>query len=171
MSSVTLAVRRLPSNACGFVHLDARLLPYWHTLFDVCPGLLKVDPPDGVNIFRGFMTWAYHNLPPLNWTYYLSVCRWLLSSRYQAQIDKEHIEAFMSAAAAHWTNTDRSQARGLVLVWRESTDWVFDWKVTAPPMQDPAYDQAEFPPVPWDFAWSPLTGKGAAEFRRWLPVP
>lgn len=26
-----------PSNARSFVHLDARLLPYWHTLFDVCP--------------------------------------------------------------------------------------------------------------------------------------
>ena len=101
-----------PGNARSFVHLDTRLLPYWHTLFDVCPGLLKLDPPDGLNIFRGFMTWAYRNHPPLNWTYYLSVCRWLLGSKYQARINEEHIEAFMSAAAARWVNSDDSQARG-----------------------------------------------------------
>ncbi len=29
-----------PSNARSFVHLDAKLLPYWHALFDVCPRLL-----------------------------------------------------------------------------------------------------------------------------------
>lgn len=84
----------------------------WHTLFDVCPGLLKLDPPDGLNIFRSFMTWAYRNHPPLNWTYYLSVCRWLLTSTYQAQIHEEYIDAFMTAAAARWINTDDSQARG-----------------------------------------------------------
>ncbi|MDD1147856.1 putative natural product biosynthesis protein [Pseudomonas protegens] len=160
-----------PSNARSFVHLDARLLPYWHTLFDVCPGLLKLDPPDGLNIFRGFMTWAYRNHPPLNWTYYLSVCRWLLGSRYQAQITEEHVEAFMSAAAARWINTDDSQARGLVLAWRGSPDWVFDWKVA--PRLVPAADgePEEYPPVPWDFAWCPLSSKGGSGFRRWLPIP
>ena len=160
-----------PGNARSFVHLDARLLPYWHTLFDVCPGLLKIDPPDGLNIFRGFMTSAYRNHPPLNWTYYLSVCRWLLNSRYQARINEEHIEAFMSAAAARWVYTDDSQARGLVLAWRESTQWVFDWKVALRSMQAFEGDQKDFPPVPWDFAWCPLKSNGAAGFRRWLPIP
>lgn len=87
-----------PGNARCFVHLDARLLPYWHTLFDVCPGLLKLDPPDGLNIFRSFMTWAYRNHPPLNWTYYLSICRWLLASAYKEQIHEEHIDAFMAVS-------------------------------------------------------------------------
>ena len=39
-----------PGNARSFVHLDAGLLPYWHTLFDVCPALLRLDPPDGTRI-------------------------------------------------------------------------------------------------------------------------
>ncbi len=30
-----------PCNARSFVQLDARLLPYWHTLFDVCPGVAQ----------------------------------------------------------------------------------------------------------------------------------
>ena len=45
-----------PSNSRSFVHLDARLLPYWHTLFDICPALLKLYPPEGLNLFRSFMT-------------------------------------------------------------------------------------------------------------------
>lgn len=160
-----------PSNARSFVHLDARLLPYWHTLFDVCPALLKLDPPDGLSIFRGFMTWAYRNHPPLNWTYYLSVCRWLLGSSYRARINDAHIESFMSAAAARWINTDDSLARGLVLAWQGSPQMLFDWKVAPRPMLAPDVEQEELPPVPWDFAWCPLTGKGGTGFRRWLPVP
>lgn len=164
-----------PGNARSFVHLDTRLLPYWHTLFDVCPGLLKLDPPDGLNIFRGFMTWAYRHHPPLNWTYYLSLCRWLLGSAYKTRIHPEHIEAFMSAAAARWITTDDSQAQGLVLAWRGSPEpvfdcTVFDWKV-APRLAVGAEHEEALPPVPWDFAWCPLTGKGAGGFRRWLPIP
>ena len=160
-----------PSNARCFVHLDARLLPYWHTLFDVCPGLLKLDPPDGLDIFRSFMTWAYRNHPPLNWTYYLSVCRWLLNSTYQKQIHEEHIDSFMTAAAARWINTDDSQARGLVLAWQGSPMRVFDWKVAPRSVAGVDPEKEEFPPTPWDFAWCPLTGKGGAGFRRWLPIP
>lgn len=63
------------------------------------------------------------------------------------------------------------QARGLVLAWRDSTQWVFDWKVTPSSMQAVEGEPEEFPPVPWDFAWCPLTSKGAARFRRWLPIP
>jgi len=160
-----LPVTDYPSNSRCFVHLDARLLPYWHTLFDICPGLLKLDPPDGLNLFRSFMTWAYRNRPPLNWTYHLSVCRWLLASPYRGQIDEEPIEVFMTAAAARWVNSDESQAQGVVLAWQGSPVNVFDWK------QAPhgTADQHVLPPVPWDFAWCPLAGKGG--FSRWLPVP
>lgn len=159
-----------PCNARSFVHLDARLLPYWHTLFDVCPGLMKLDPPEGLELFRRFMTWAYRHHPALDWTYYLSVCRWLLASPYQHKITPEHIEAFMVAAAALWVATDVSQARGMVLAWRHRSVFVIEWK---PGMQNVAVslEEGEVPSLPWDFSWSPLAGKSGAGVRRWLPVP
>lgn len=159
-----------PCNARSFVHLDARLLPYWHTLFDVCPALLKLDPPEGLNLFRSFMTWAYRRHPPLDWTYYLSVCRWLLESEYRQQVREEHVEAFMAAAAARWVNTDDSQARGLILIWRETAVTVADWKVAPRPLVM-AEAEEELPAPHWDFAWSPLSGRGSHAFRRWLPIP
>ena len=152
-----------PSNSRSFVHLDARLLPYWHTLFDICPALLKLDPPEGLNLFRSFMTWAYRHRPPLDWTYHLNVCRWLLGSPYQSQIDDEPIEAFMAAAAAGWVNTDESQAQGVVLAWQSSR--VFDWKHASLA----GTEHTALPPPPWDFAWSPLNTPG--DFSGWLPVP
>ena len=103
-----------PGNARSFVHLDARLLPYWHTLFDVCPALLKLDPPDGTRIFRAFMTWAYRRQVILDWTFHLQVCRWLLESDYRFRIDEEHIETLMIAAAARWVVSDHSEALGVV---------------------------------------------------------
>ncbi|MFC6298014.1 putative natural product biosynthesis protein [Pseudomonas sp. CCM 7893] len=159
-----LPAAEYPSNSRCFVHLDARLLPYWHTLFDICPALLKLDPPDGLNLFRSFMTWAYRNQLSRGWTYYLSVCRWLLGSRYRGQIDEESIEVFMTAAAAHWIHTDDSHAQGVVLAWQGTSVRVFDWK-------DRPYSVVEeqLPPVPWDFAWCPLSEK--TPFQRWLSVP
>ncbi len=157
------AVPDYPSNARCFVHLDARLLPHWHTLFDICPALLKLDPPEGLNLFRSFMTWAYRNQPPLDWTYHLNVCRWLLGSSYRTQIDDELIEAFMAAAAARWIITDDSQAQGVVLAWQGSS--VFDWKGAA----SKTAEQQVLPPPAWDIAWCPLGARG--EFSGWLPVP
>src|SRR5450830_684279 len=152
-----------PSNSRCFVHLDARLLPHWHALFDICPALLKLDPPEGLNLFRSFMTWAYRNQTPQDWTYHLNVCRWLLTSPYRVQIDDEPIEAFMAAAAARWINTDESQAQGVVLAWQDST--VFDWKGAAVV----GVEQQVLPAPTGDFAWCPLTRQ--AGFSGWLPVP
>ena len=69
-----------PSNARSFIALDAKLLPYWHLLYDLCPSLLKLDPPEGLNLFRRFMVWAYRRQPAQDWTFHISVCRWLLLS-------------------------------------------------------------------------------------------
>ena len=152
-----------PSNSRSFVHLDARLLPYWHTLFDICPALLKLDPPEGLNLFRSFMTWAYHNQPEQDWTWHLNICRWLLGSPYRSQIDDEPIEAFMAAAAARWVNTDESQAQGVALAWQSSR--VVDWKDA----RSAGDEQQALPPPPWDFAWCPL--KAPDSFSGWLSVP
>ncbi|MBE7375122.1 putative natural product biosynthesis protein [Pseudomonas lopnurensis] len=161
-----------PSNARSFVHLDAKLLPYWHALFDVCPRLLKLDPPDGLNIFRAFMTWAYARQLALNWTFHLGVCRWLLISDYRERVDQDHIEAMLIAAAARWVGGDDSPALGIVLGWRGSSEHVFDWKPRVRQGARPfAAEEEELPPPPWDFAWSPLSGTGGNGFRRWLRVP
>lgn len=160
-----------PGNARSFVHLDARLLPYWHTLFDVCPALLKFDPPDGTRIFRTFMTWAYRRQVILDWTFHLQVCRWLLESDYRFRIDEEHIETLMIAAAARWVVSDHSEALGVVLAWQGSAAPVFDWKHSARPACRPmAVELEELPPPPWDFAWCPLSTRSGAGFRRWLKV-
>ncbi|MEL7558695.1 putative natural product biosynthesis protein [Stutzerimonas chloritidismutans] len=161
-----------PSNARSFVHLDARLLPYWHALFDVCPGLLKLDPPDGLDIFRQFMTWAYGCQLALGWTFHLGVCRWLMSSGYRDLVAPEHIETMMIAAAARWVASDDSAAIGVVLGWQGGNQHVFDWKSHVRQGARPlAAEQEELPPAPWDFAWSPLATTSGSGFRRWLRVP
>lgn len=160
-----------PCNARSFVHLDARLLPYWHTLFDVCPGLLKLDPPEGLELFRRFMTWAYRHHPALDWTYYISVCRWLLSSPYKERVTELHIEALLAAAAALWVSADMSQARGLALAWQPMGDVVVEWKAGMQPAAFSLVEGDGLPPPSWEFSWSPLSGKGPESFRRWLPVP
>lgn len=158
-----------PSNARSFVHLDAKLLPYWHALFDVCPRLLRLDPPD--EIFRQFMTWAYGCQLALDWTFHLGVCRWLLASDYRELIEAQDIEAMMLAAAARWVASDDSPAIGIVLAWQAGDEPVFDWKPRVRQAARLTAQAEELPPTRWDFAWSPLASSGGNGFRRWLRVP
>ena len=158
-----------PSKACSFVHLDAKLLPYWHLLFDVCPALLKIDPPDGLGIFKQFMIWAYRKQPPLDWTFHLSVCHWLLGSSYAEKIRTSLIEALLVAAAAKWTETDNSQARGILLSYSPHQLLITDWKPgVLGDTQCSDWDENALPPPRWDFAWAPLSRPNVTGFQRWL---
>ena len=48
---------------------------------------------------------------------------------------------------------------------------VVEWKQGARAGAFTLEDSKQLPSPPWDFSWSPLSGKGAVSFRRWLPVP
>lgn len=156
-----------PSNARSFIALDAKLLPYWHLLYDLCPGLLKLDPPEGLNLFRSFMTWAYRNQPAQGWTFHISVCRWLLASDYAPRVTAAQVESLLSAAAARWVIRDTSLAQGILLACSVRPLTLIDWK-----SQDVAQDEdiQVLPPARYDFAWSPLSRAGVAGFHRWLRI-
>lgn len=157
-----------PSNARSFITLDAKLLPYWHLLFDLCPSLLKLDQPDGLNLFRSFMVWAYRRQPAQDWTFHISVCRWLLLSEYAQRVTAEQVESLLSAAAARWVNSDASSAQGILLACCTRPMTLVDWKNDGAGLGG---DIQVLPPARFDFAWSPLSRSGVGGFRRWLRIP
>jgi len=156
-----------PSNARSFIALDGKLLPYWHLMFDLCPSLLKLDPPEGLNLFRRFMVWAYRHQPAQDWTFHISVCRWLLLSDFAPRVSAEQVESLLSAAAARWVNCDHSSAQGILLACREKPMTWVDWK-----HRNVGQSEAVevLPPARFDFAWSLLRGAGIAGFSRWLRI-
>lgn len=157
-----------PSNARTFITLDSKLLPYWHLIFDLCPILLKLDLPDGLKMFRLFMSWAYRKQPPQDWTFHISLCRWLLNSKFATDLSAAHVESLLSAAAARWVSTDYSQAKGILVTCTVIPVTTLEWK---------SYDNHQsldfglLPPARLDFAWSPLMGAGEKGFQRWLRIP
>jgi len=157
-----------PSNARTFINLDSKLLPYWHLIFDLCPVLLKLDPPDGLKIFRRFMSWAYRNQPAQDWTFHVSLCRWLLSSKFSCDVNNAHVESLLSAAAARWASNDYSRAKGILVACSVIPAITLEWK------DNEAHQGINFqllPPARMDFAWSPLTASGEKGFQRWLRIP
>ncbi len=157
-----------PSNARSFIALDSKLLPYWHLIFDLCPELLKLDPPEGLNLFRRYMTWAYRFQPPQDWTFHISLCRWLQSSPFADQLRAEHIESLLSASAARWASDDRSLAQGILITCSSVSVTTVEWKGQCSHL---APATQELPPARFDFAWSPLSRGGVKGFQRWLRVP
>lgn len=117
-----------PLTAKTFIRVDNNLRVYWHTLFDLCPELLKLDPPEGEDLFRGFMRFAISRNVPLDWTLHLNLYRWLQRSPYAAGLQEEHLEAVLAAAASLWCDNDTSEHVGIAIVHRDSTLVVVGWK-------------------------------------------
>lgn len=160
-----------PSNARTFISLDSKLLPYWHLLFDLCPSLLKLDPPDGLEFFRCFMTWAYRHQPAQDWTFHISACRWLLSSEYAPRVTDEHVESMLSAAAARWINSDTSSAQGILLTSRFLGVSLLEGKAGCVTNTMGMDNPLVVSPTRFDFAWSPLSRPSPLYFKRWLRIP
>ncbi|MFZ3023469.1 putative natural product biosynthesis protein [Pseudomonas sp.] len=117
-----------PLTTKTFTQIDSNLRVYWHTLFDLCPGLLKLDGPDGMNMFRGFIKTACAQNLPLNWTLHASFYSWLLSSEFASKVNEEHLEAIMVAAVSLWCSNDTSGKVGIALAHQHSSVVVVGWK-------------------------------------------
>jgi len=117
-----------PRDSLSFVRIDTSLRAYWHTLFDVCPQLLELAPPDGLAIFRPFMAWAAEQGLSLNWTYYLWVADWLRQSEFYDRLDDGLLLALMGASAARWAVVERDSDCGIVLGHTRLASLVVGWK-------------------------------------------
>ncbi|WP_171013892.1 methanobactin biosynthesis protein MbnC [Chitinivorax sp. B] len=117
-----------PVDSRAFVRVDISLRHYWHTLFDVCPELLDIADPEGMEIFEPFLAWAATHSLSMGWHYYLWVARWLAQSPYVTQLDGTLNERLMAAAAARWAVLDRSANAGIVLGRTGSDSWIVAWK-------------------------------------------
>ena len=115
----------------AFVRIDHSLRTYWHTLFDVCPGLLRLSGPDGQSIFRPFMAWAAEQGICFDWSYYLWVYIWLRQSEFRDRLDGDLRLSLMAAAAARWATFDRSTAAVLALGCKETQGLVCGFKSCA----------------------------------------
>ncbi|MBF3253834.1 putative natural product biosynthesis protein, partial [Pseudomonas aeruginosa] len=108
--------------------LNKRLSSAWHHLYDLCPELLKIDPPDGLTILRGFLQWAAEQKAAWNWAMHLRLYCWLLQSPFGAKVTDEHLEVLMDASAARWTVDDTSANRGILLASQGGVHITQDWK-------------------------------------------
>ena len=131
LAALTAPARRdtFARDSRAFVRIDTSLRIYWHTLFDICPGLLTLSGPDGQAIFRPFMQWAEEQGVTFDWTYYLWVDAWLQQSRFCAQVTPEMRYTMMGASAARWATMDRSEKLGIVLSCSALPDLVCGWKM------------------------------------------
>jgi uncharacterized repeat protein (TIGR04061 family) len=158
----------------AFVRIDASLRVYWHTLFDVCPGLLEISPPDGGEIFGPFMAWAAEENLSMNWTYYLWVGRWLMSSKLRERIDRDVLLSLMGASAAAWAIRDRGPSRGLVIGCAGLPELVMGWKCrTVDGGRDvESLVVEETLPKPKEyFGFFTTTDSELSHFPGWLPIP
>lgn len=167
----------------AWVRVDTSLRIYWHTLFDICPGLLRLNgedgqPSDGMSIFRPFMAFAAERGLSFDWTYYLWVDVWLQGSGFRDRVDDDLRLTLIGAAAARWAVTDRSPAAGLVIGTRSADrgalPLVVGWKpadlesgreIETLELEDP------LPAPATPFGWFTTTSRSLNHFPGWRDLP
>ncbi|MDY1357822.1 putative natural product biosynthesis protein [Pseudomonas aeruginosa] len=152
--------------------LNKRLSSAWHHLYDLCPELLKIDPPDGLTILRGFLQWAAEQKAAWNWAMHLRLYCWLLQSPFGAKVTDEHLEVLIDASAARWTVDDTSANRGILLASQGGAHITQDWKApqagagTRVPLE-----RLDLPAPNWTFAYCAVPDPRLREFPGWKPLP
>lgn len=141
---------------------------YRKLLLRCCPTLLELDKVAGKELIAQLVAWVQQCGPRHDWTFPISLCRWLLQSPYAETVTENQMRAMLGWAATHWAATDASRLQGIVLVCSSSSFMLLQWKGGAPessvgiPLQIPENQ---------DFAWSPIMQSGLIGLRRWLDIP
>ncbi len=145
-----------PAVTRHFVRLGRGMQPYWHSLFDHCPELLKLDPPEGMQIFRGFIKAAQRQGLPLDWTLYVNLYRWLQGSAFKAALREEHLEGLLLAAAACWSASDTEPQTEILMAHQQLPNcWIQAVKAsaTANSALEVLNVAARWQTPRWDFAY------------------
>jgi uncharacterized repeat protein (TIGR04061 family) len=163
-----------PSDSRAFVRIDTSLRIYWHTLFDICPQLLQLAPPDGRSIFLPFMAWAAERNLSFDWSYYLLVYQWLQQSEFRDRLSEELLLNLVGASAARWAVLDRSSESGIVVGSASCPKLVVAWKchrvdggreVELLELEEP------LPTPDEEFGFFTLPGFEIGAFLGWRPIP
>jgi uncharacterized repeat protein (TIGR04061 family) len=158
----------------AFVRIDHSLRIYWHTLFDVCPGLLRLSGPDGLSVFHPFMAWAAEQRICFNWSYYLWAYIWLRQSEFRDLLDSDLRLSLMAASAARWATFDRSKAAAVALGCMEMQGLVCGFKPRAvDASMTVEYLELEKAITSPDelFGFFTLLGPEIDRFPGWRPIP
>ena len=104
------------------------LLSHKNALFDLCPELLSLDDAQGERLFRDFIRHYNYSGLVFDWTQHLVLYRWLKNSHYAGALEKEHLEAVMTAAISLWCENDKGGFQGLALTHRDNPTIMQGWK-------------------------------------------
>lgn len=151
------------------------LCPYWDVLYERCPDVVQLSPPDGMAVFIGFIKAAQLERLPMDWTLYLNLYRWLSRSKFRQQVGHEQLRGLTLTAAACWCVSDRSADAGILLA-HEAWPGKVVRALKADPQRGPASVEvreahAGCPAPSWDFTYCPLEGGERDDCVMWLPIP
>lgn len=141
---------------------------YRKLLLRCCPTILELDLVAGKELITQLLVWVQQCGPRHDWTFPISLCRWLLRSSFAQAVTERQVRAMLAWAATHWAATDASRLQGIVLVCSSNSLMLLQWKAGVPessvgiPLQIPENQ---------DFAWSPIMQSGLVGLRRWLDIP
>jgi len=98
-----IARKSFPKNTNEYALASLSIRRLWHTIYDHCPKLLELCPPDGKKLLDEFLQYADDNSLSMNWTMHLHLLSWLNQHKiWREKIDNSIKEELMIASALRW---------------------------------------------------------------------
>lgn len=108
--------RELPDPSLERALASLALRQIWHLIYDPCPTLLALHPPDGKALLDRFLEHCEQTSHSMDWTLHLALLKFLNPSG-----DSPLIREFLIAAATRWSFGDLSERSGVAL-WHPQLD-------------------------------------------------
>jgi hypothetical protein len=106
--------RLLPAGSRERELASCALRNLWHAIFDACPGLIDLAPPDGKKILDRFLIWADEKYLSMTWSLHMHLLNWLATeSEHAAQLSDELKQELVVASAVRWASNNMSDVANL----------------------------------------------------------
>lgn len=104
-----IKARDLREKSTERVLASLALRNIWHVIFDPCPGVLALSPPDGKTLLEAFLVWAERAQVSMSWGLHIQLLDWLYTqTRWREQLSEDIVKELMVASALRWSQSNMS---------------------------------------------------------------
>jgi hypothetical protein len=106
--------RALPKGSQYKELATCALRNLWHIIFDSCPSVLELCPPDGKKLMEPFLEYAQDKAISLSWTLHVHLLDWLISEpQWNTRIAAVNKKELLAASALHWATSNMADVENI----------------------------------------------------------
>jgi hypothetical protein len=106
--------RSLPDKSNHKELASCALRNLWHIIYDPCPSVLELCPPDGKKLMESFLEKAQDKGFSMSWSLHVHFLDWIMGqSEWCDQMTYTHKKELLAASALRWASDNMTNIRNI----------------------------------------------------------